>query len=434
MEGLEAHPVLLYDGDCRFCAEQAERLRRWAGGGVELESFRAPGVLARHPQVSAAACEEAMQLVLPDGRVLAGAAAVAHLLGLPHLPRGHLRRARAPVRGRAHVRTLFLRSLGLVFVAAFLSLAAQVRLLFGARGLLPACPYVARTPWWVAPSLLRFDCSDRALLAAALAGATAALGLVLDILPAGSLVLCWLLYFSFVAIGQDFLAFQWDNLLLEAAFFALFFAPLGLRALDAPEPHPLGVFLVQWLVLRLYMESGLAKLLLGDPTWRDLTALVSYYETAPLPTWIGWWAHQMPVWAHRLCALYTYLAELLLPLAMWASRRLRAPAFLGIAGMQAAIILTANYGFFNWLALALTLFLLADGPLPELASRRPPPRRRAGRAPPSSPPQRRSWCRSRWCRFCPSCPGALRSPAASARCPQRLPCSARSTPTTSSPR
>src|SRR5579883_2269332 len=69
MEGLEAHPVLLYDGDCRFCAEQAERLRRWAGGGVELESFRAPGVLARHPQVSA------------------GAAAVAHLLGLRPLLR-----------------------------------------------------------------------------------------------------------------------------------------------------------------------------------------------------------------------------------------------------------------------------------------------------------------------------------------------------------
>src|SRR5579883_2597019 len=71
MEGLEAHPVLLYDGDCRFCAEQAERLRRWAGGGVELESFRAPGVLARHPQVSAAACEEAMQLLRPLARLYA---------------------------------------------------------------------------------------------------------------------------------------------------------------------------------------------------------------------------------------------------------------------------------------------------------------------------------------------------------------------------
>src|SRR5579883_2280596 len=226
MEGLEAHPVLLYDGDCRFCAEQAERLRRWAGGGVELESFRPPppgerrsvrGSDAaraagrsgarrrrrRRPPARAAPAPAAARPALRRARApRAGRRRLPPRreepipLGRPHLPRGHLRRARAPVRGRAHVRTLFLRSLGLVFVAAFLSLAAQVRLLFGARGLLPACPYVARTPWWVAPSLLRFDCSDRALLAAALAGATAALGLVLDILPAGSLVLCWLLYFS----------------------------------------------------------------------------------------------------------------------------------------------------------------------------------------------------------------------------------------------
>jgi predicted DCC family thiol-disulfide oxidoreductase YuxK len=77
-----APPVLLYDGDCRFCVRQAERLRRWAGGRVRLQSFREPGVLARYPQVAAAACEEAMQLVLPDGRVRSGAAAAASLLGL----------------------------------------------------------------------------------------------------------------------------------------------------------------------------------------------------------------------------------------------------------------------------------------------------------------------------------------------------------------
>ena len=287
--------------------------------------------------------------------------------------------------GRAHVRTLFLRCLGLVFVAAFLSVAAQARVLFGARGLLPACPYLARTSPWRAPSLLRLDCRDGALVGTALAGAVVALGLVLDLAPRWCLAACWLLYLSFVSIGQEFLSFQWDNLLLEAAFFALFVTPRGLRARDAPEPHPLGVFLVQWLVLRLYVESGLAKLFLGDPTWRDLTALVSYYETAPLPTWIGWWAHQMPVWAHRSCALYTYLAELVLPLAMWGPRRLRAPAFLGLAAMQLSIILTANYGFFNWLSLALTLFLLDDGHLAWLAARlgrrlEPAPARRPSRA------------------------------------------------------
>ena len=60
----------------------------------------------------------------------------------------------------------------------------------------------------------------------------------------------------------------------------------------------LGAALVLWLLFRLHAESGAAKLLSGDATWRNLTAMVNYYETAPLPTWVGWYVHQMPVWAH----------------------------------------------------------------------------------------------------------------------------------------
>lgn len=66
--------VLLYDGDCALCTRAVSRLRRWtAPGAVEFVSFRSSGVLDRFPRVSAAACEQAMQLILPDGRVISGA-------------------------------------------------------------------------------------------------------------------------------------------------------------------------------------------------------------------------------------------------------------------------------------------------------------------------------------------------------------------------
>src|SRR5207249_3858668 len=81
--------------------------------------------------------------------------------------------------------------------------------------------------------------------------------------------------------------------------------PGGLRPRRAPPPHPIGVFLMLWLVFRMNFESGAAKLLTGDPTWRDLSAMETYYETAPLPTWVGWYAHQLPAWAQRLSAAYT---------------------------------------------------------------------------------------------------------------------------------
>lgn len=78
-------PVLLYDGGCCFCRGQVARLSRWLGDRLEYESFRDPGVLARHPEVSAEACESAIQLIEPGGRVRAGADAITAALRLRRL-------------------------------------------------------------------------------------------------------------------------------------------------------------------------------------------------------------------------------------------------------------------------------------------------------------------------------------------------------------
>jgi hypothetical protein len=257
---------------------------------------------------------------------------------------------------RARVRDLFLRCLGVVFVVAFASLAVQARVLWGSRGLLPACGIEDAA----GPTLFHVWCDDTALVAVAWIGAAVALGLVFLVATRWCLVVCWALYLSYVSIGQDFLGFQWDNLLLESAFFAFFVASWRLDGRTAPPPHPIAVFLMQWLLLRLMVESGAAKLLTGDPTWRDLTAMASYYETAPLPTWVGWWMHQLPLGFHRTTSALTFVIELVLPLFVWGPRRLRRAAFAGILGFQAFVVLTANYGFFNYLSAALALWMLDD--------------------------------------------------------------------------
>ena len=74
-------PVLVYDGHCRLCVAQVERLARLVRGRVRLESFRDPGVLAQH-RLTEEACETAIQLVEPDGTIRAGAAAIARTLRL----------------------------------------------------------------------------------------------------------------------------------------------------------------------------------------------------------------------------------------------------------------------------------------------------------------------------------------------------------------
>jgi predicted DCC family thiol-disulfide oxidoreductase YuxK len=75
-------PVLIYDGHCNFCRRQASRVSALSGGRLKLESFHDAGVLERYPGLTHEACEEAMQLVLPDGRIFAGAAAAAEAFRL----------------------------------------------------------------------------------------------------------------------------------------------------------------------------------------------------------------------------------------------------------------------------------------------------------------------------------------------------------------
>jgi hypothetical protein len=110
-------------------------------------------------------------------------------------------------------------------------------------------------------------------------------------------------------------------------------------------------------------ESGCVKLLSGDSNWRHLTALNFHYETQPLPTWIGWFAHQWPAWFQRDSAAVMFGIELVLPFFIFAPRRLRFVACAGFIFLQTCILLTGNYCFFNYLTIALAVLLLDDAAL-----------------------------------------------------------------------
>jgi predicted DCC family thiol-disulfide oxidoreductase YuxK len=79
-----APAVLIYDGECAMCRASALWLMKRAllASATEFEIMpcRSPARRARYPQVSDEACTTAMQLVLPDGRVLGGADAVPEIL------------------------------------------------------------------------------------------------------------------------------------------------------------------------------------------------------------------------------------------------------------------------------------------------------------------------------------------------------------------
>lgn len=74
--------VLIYDGSCPLCTgAKAWVERRALPGAFEFLACQSPDRVRRFPAIPEAACREAMQLVLPDGRILPGDKAIPEVLG-----------------------------------------------------------------------------------------------------------------------------------------------------------------------------------------------------------------------------------------------------------------------------------------------------------------------------------------------------------------
>jgi len=75
-------PTLIYDGDCGFCQRSMELVRRWdREHRLHYVPFQDEARVARFG-VPLPALAAAMHLVLPDGRVYAGADAAPEILKL----------------------------------------------------------------------------------------------------------------------------------------------------------------------------------------------------------------------------------------------------------------------------------------------------------------------------------------------------------------
>jgi hypothetical protein len=269
----------------------------------------------------------------------------------------------------AVTRWLFLRALGLIYLIAFASLWVQVKGLIGSQGILPAVQslqalkgYLGSERYHLVPTLFWLGSSDLALQLACAAGVGCALLLVGNIAAIPALIALWVLYLSLATVGRDFLAFQWDVLLLETGWLAIFFAPARLlpgRADTAPVSATV-LLLLWWLLFRLAFQSGLVKLTWGDPVWRDMTALEYHFYTQPLPTWSAWFAQQLPSWLKRVAVVLMYVLEIGFPFLIFGPRGARLIACAGIVLLQIVIFKTGNYTFFNLLTIVLALSLVDD--------------------------------------------------------------------------
>ena len=255
----------------------------------------------------------------------------------------------------ATVRT-FLRLLGLVYFVAFISFGIQAEGLLGVRGILPfedflkaAKDALQAAAYWNVPTLLWLVPADSAMKALWLAGCLSALIAVFGWWQRAAMAVSLVLWLSLCSVGQDFYSFQWDILLSEAGFLAIFADAARVR-----------IWLFRWLLFRLMFFSGAVKLLSADVAWRSFTALTYHYYTQPLPTPLAWYLQQAPGWFQKASVGFVFAVELVVPFLFFAPRRIRhAAAWLTIT-LQMLILLTGNYTFFNFLTIALCMWLFIE--------------------------------------------------------------------------
>ncbi|MFY9458107.1 MAG: lipase maturation factor family protein [Candidatus Spechtbacterales bacterium] len=380
-------PILIYDGDCGFCIFWVERWKKMTRGRVEYTPYQEAA--KRFPQIPAQDFPKAIKFILPNGRVFSGAHAILRALAVVPEKRWMLWIYRkipgagifaelfymfvAGNRGffslltrlflvqspHSHILTrwLFLKVLGIVYFVAFISFAVQTSGLIGSGGILPAENFLGvlaktfgPTSFWSFPTLAWFNVSDGFLQFMGFGGAFLSLLLIFGIAITPILVLLWVFYLSLFTVGQVFMSYQWDILLLEVGFLAIF--------LDSGSS--IVIWLFRWLLFRFMFISGAVKLLSGDPVWRNLSALNFHYETQPLPNIISWYAHQLPEWIQKTSAGTMFFIQLVLPFLIFAPRRLRFFAAFAIILLESLIFFTGNYNFFNILTISLCIFLLDD--------------------------------------------------------------------------
>ncbi|MCH8846234.1 MAG: lipase maturation factor family protein [Proteobacteria bacterium] len=387
--------MLLYDGKCDICREWVDYWQQLTGDKVNYRPYQE--ATGDYPDIAVEDLDAAIHLIESDGTIYKGARATYSLYRDIHpqsilllfyrfLPgfaffselfyqffsthRGvlafftHLFWGRNFEPPRYQIITwLFLRLLGLTYLVAFISFAVQASALIGGDGVLPVEYYLNAVKEQLGtdayarlPTLFWFSHVDGFIKFVCIAGIVLSLSLITGFLLRTCLVMLYVLYLSLVHGGQVFMSFQWDFLLLECGFLAIFL----------PWGSTIIVWLYRWLVFRFMFLGGVVKIVSGDKSWDSLTALSYHFETQPLATPLSWYVHHLPESVLMAGTGMTLIIELLVPFLIFTPRRFRHIAAWCFLIIETCILLTGNYNFFNLLTIFMILFLFDDAAIKHL--------------------------------------------------------------------
>lgn len=264
-------------------------------------------------------------------------------------------------------RWVFLRCIAALYLVTFLSLLWQIPGLLGENGILPAQENLdlarfslGAERYLAFPTLFWLNSSDAFLYLLCGAGVIGSSLLFLGIAPSLLVPFLWLVHLSFFTVGEELLEFQWDALLLEVGFLAVFFTPRGLYsgfARSDPPSRPV-LWLFRLLVFRLVFIAGIVRL--HYVLLHGITALEVPFVSQPVPTLLGWYAESTPA-AFRIGLGAVLLAsQLVVPFLVFMPRRIRVAACGVLILQHLALMAIGLYLMTGLITITVCITLLDD--------------------------------------------------------------------------
>lgn len=269
-------------------------------------------------------------------------------------------------------RFIIQRSLGVIYLIAFVNALNQFPALLGENGLLPLPRFLTRLSFSERPSIFHWHYSDRFFKVVAWAGILLALLAISSLADRGPLwlsmivwFLLWALYLSIVNVGVVFYGYGWESMVLEIGFYSIFWGPLYWST-----PVPV-VWVVSWMLFRVEFGAGLIKMR-GDPCWRKLTCMNYHHETQPLPNPLSWYFHHAPSVFHKVETLGNHMVQLVLIWGLFLPQPIASVCATFIILSQFYLVLSGNYSWLNWLTIVLAFSGYSDAVLSQVFGFVPP--------------------------------------------------------------
>lgn len=227
----------------------------------------------------------------------------------------------------AHVKNYYLKGVLTIYIIAFTSLYVQVQHLFGDNGIVPLRDLAAKQSTGAKKEPL--DAYNIVLIAPkiglshgtfvellCLIGVLVALAALVTRRMVNALTfgLLWYTYHSICSVGQGFMSFHSDLLLLEVGFISILLAPLVPSSKISQSDHDhMSFFLVKWLVFRYFVSNILSVYLDGDNSWYQMTAVPMVAQGIQFPSIFSWHMYNLPLDHVKLVQAYGDTVKLCTP-------------------------------------------------------------------------------------------------------------------------